>query len=244
MGFVRNILNSRSSENGNFFMALQDVLGFSPKQLSYYQRAFTHRSLQKKDEFGNDLNFERLEFLGDAILGSVVAAYLFNELPQADEGYLTQMRSKLVSRQYLNQLGQDFDLMQFVESDGHSNQLGDNIHGNLFEALIGAIYKDKGYKCCIRFIHHKVIETHVDIHQLEGKIISYKSYMIEWCQKNKKTFKFQTYEDSGNETTKYFAVKFLVDNKVIAKARSTSKKKAEEKASKRAYYALQDKIEA
>src|SRR5699024_5270521 len=99
------------------------------------------------------------------------------------------------------------------------------------------------YKCCIRFIHRKVIETHVDIHQLEGKIISYKSYMIEWCQKSKKTFKFQTYEDSGNEATKYFAVKFLIDEKVMAKARSTSKKKAEEKASKRAYYALQDKIE-
>jgi len=243
MGFVRNILNSRSSENGNFFMALQHILGFSPKHLSYYQRAFTHRSLQKKDEFGNDLNFERLEFLGDAILGSVVAAYLYNELPQADEGYLTQMRAKLVSRQYLNQLGKDFDLLQVVETDGHANQLGDNIYGNLFEALIGAIYKDKGYKCCIRFIHRKVIETHVDIHQLEGKIISYKSYMIEWCQKSKKTFKFQTYEDSGNEATKYFAVKFLIDEKVMAKARSTSKKKAEEKASKRAYYALQDKIE-
>ncbi len=243
MSVIRNILNSRYTKNGDFFMDLQNILGFSPKNLSYYQRAFTHRSRQKKDRFGNVVSFERLEFLGDAILGAVVAAYLFDELPSADEGYLTQMRAKIVSRQSLNKIGQDFGLTHFMDADEHPERLGENIHGNLFEALVGAIYKDKGYKCCEKFIHQQVIQNYVDIDRLEGKIVSYKSHLIEWCQKEKKTFKFRDKEDLGKEDTKHFAVELLISGTVVAKARSTSKKKAEEKAAKRAYYVFQDKID-
>ncbi|WBL22227.1 ribonuclease III [Zunongwangia sp. HRR-M8] len=243
MSVIRNILNSRSSsKGGNFFDSLHKLLGFRPKNLSFYERAFTHRSLNIKDKEGNAINYERLEFLGDAMLGSVIASHLFKEVPDGDEGYLTKMRSKIVSRKHLNELGKDMNLIKFVKSNIPNDQFGVNIHGNIFEALIGAIYLDRGYKYCNKFIYYRVIEPYVDIETLEGRVISYKSLLIEWCQKKKKEFNYQVYEDTGNDELKHFAVKLWIDKKVIAKARATSKKKAEEKASKRAYYALQNKI--
>ena len=102
---------------------------------------------------------------------------------------------------------------------------------------------DRGYSFCEKFIRSRVIEPYVDIEQLEGKVISYKSLVIEWCQKQKKPFHYEVYEDTGNDVLKHFAVKLTIDKRILAKARATSKKKAEEKASKRAYFALQHKIE-
>jgi ribonuclease-3 len=142
----------------------------------------------------------------------------------------------------LNELGKDLNLIKFVESRIPKTHFGDNIHGNVFEALVGAIYLDRGYKYCEKFIHERVIVPYVDIEQLEGKVISYKSLVIEWCQKQKKTFNYHVYEDTGNDTLKHFAVKLSISDIVVAKARATSKKKAEERASKRAYFALQDKM--
>ena len=110
-------------------------------------------------------------------------------------------------------------------------QFGDNIHGNLLEALIGAVFLDKGYAACEKFIYKRVINPHVDIDQLEGKVISYKSLIIEWCQKEKKNFDFENQKDRGQDILKHFSVKLLIDGKTIAKARATSKKKAEEKVS-------------
>lgn len=243
MSVIRNILNSRSSKDGNFFIAMQKILGFKPKNINHYKKAFTHRSLNQKDELGNAINFERLEFLGDAMLSAVIAAYLFKTVPGGNEGYLTKMRSKVVSRKHLNELGKDLNLISYVQTNIPKEQFGANIHGNLFEALIGAIYWDRGYKYCKKFIFDRVIIPYVDIEQLEGKVISYKSLLIEWCQKTKKEFSYEVYDDSGNDEVKHFAVKLRIDDKVVAKARATSKKKAEEKASKRAYYALQAKID-
>ncbi|UOK43289.1 MULTISPECIES: ribonuclease III [Flavobacterium] len=236
--------NSRSPEDGIFFDAIHKILGFQPLDLSNYRKAFTHRSLNKVDEKGNPLNYERLEFLGDAMLGSVIAAHLFNEVPTGDEGYLTKMRSKIVSRDHLNELGKDLNLIKHVESKVATQHFGENIHGNLFEALIGAIYLDRGFAYCEKFIHKKVILPYVDIAKLEGKVISYKSLVIEWCQKEKKSFHYDVYEDSGNEGVKYFGVKLKIDNKIVAKARATSKKKAEEKASQRAYFVFQEKMKS
>lgn len=195
-----------------------------------------------KDNEGNAINYERLEFLGDAMLGAVIASHLYLEVPGGDEGYLTKMRSKVVSREHLNELGKDLNLIDLIESKIAASQFGDNIHGNLFEALIGAIFLDKGFNYCEKFIYKRVIIPYVDIAQLEGRVISYKSLLIEWCQKEKKTFNYNVYEDSGNDETRHFSVKLSVDNKVIAKARATSKKKAEEKASKRAFYVFQTKM--
>lgn len=244
MSVIRNILNSRSSKSGNFYIAMQKILGFNPKHISYYEKAFTHRSLNQKDKLGNAVNFERLEFLGDAMLSAVIAGYLFKTVPGGNEGYLTKMRSKIVSRKHLNELGKDLNLIEFVQTNIPKEQFGVNIHGNLFEALIGAIYGDRGYKYCKRFIYERVINPYVDIEQLEGKVISYKSLLIEWCQKKKKTFNFEIYEDTGNDEIKHFAVKLRIEERVVAKARATSKKKAEEKASKRAYYVLQTRIDS
>jgi ribonuclease-3 len=243
--FLKKILKKSPSSNqdGVFFGQLTNILGFKPDSEIYYRHAFTHRSANKLDENGYPISYERLEFLGDAMLGSVIAAHLYKEVPTGDEGYLTKMRSKIVSREHLNELGRDFKLVQFIQSKVNPSHFGDNIHGNLCEAFIGAIYLDKGFPYCEKFIHEKIIKPYVDIERLEGKVISYKSLIIEWCQKEKINFKFEVFEDDGKEGVKHFGVKLLMDNEVISKARATSKKKAEETAAKRAFFALQDRIE-
>ena len=234
--------NSRPIESGNFFITVQKIIGFKPINIKYYEKAFTHRSSNKTDVDGNPLNYERLEFLGDSMLSSVIAAHLYNESPLGDEGYLTKMRSKIVSREHLNELGRDLNLVDLVESKVPTSHFGENIHGNIFEALVGAIFLDKGYVGCEDFIRKKVIIPYVDIAKLEGKVISYKSLVIEWCQKEKKQFFFDIFDDNGNDGQRYFGVKLSIDDKVIAKSRATSKKKAEEIAAKRAYFAFQEKI--
>ena len=242
MNYIRNILNSRSKDDGNFFLQIQKIIGYKPKNKSLFVKAFTHRSMNIKDDKGMPLNYERLEFVGDAMLGVVIAAYLYEEVPDGDEGYLTKMRSKVVSREHLNELGKELKLIDFVESKIPKSHFGSNIHGNLFEALVGAIFLDKGYKQCQKFINMNVIKKHIDIETLEGKVISYKSLLIEWCQKEKKNFDYNVYEDTGNDDMKHFSVKLSIDGKVVSKGRGTSKKKAEEKASKRAFFAFQNKI--
>jgi ribonuclease-3 len=244
MRIIKKIFSkSRSLEDGIFFGAIEKILGFAPKNIDIYKKAFTHRSSNILDEVGNPLNYERLEFLGDAMLSAVIAGHLFNKAPTGDEGYLTKMRSKIVSREHLNELGKDLNLVQFVESKVPVQHFGDNIHGNIFESLVGAIYLDRGYEYCEKFIQKRVIIPYVDITRLEGKVISYKSLVIEWCQKEKRQFHFDIFEDNGIDGERLFGVKLSIDDKVIAKARATSKKKAEEKASQRAYFAFQEKID-
>lgn len=245
MNFIRKIIEPRSKKDEAFFIDLKKVLGFTPKYLQYYKKAFIHRSVKKVDKTtGLTINYERLEFLGDAMLSAVIAAHLFQEVPTGDEGYLTQMRSKIVSREHLNELGRDMNLIRFVKSNISNSKFGENIHGNIFEALIGAIYLDRGYLTCKKFIHRRVIVPYVDVPKLEGKITSYKSLFIEWCQKTKKEFEYEVYEDTGKDPIKHFSVKLLLEGKIISKGRATSKKKAEETASKRAYYAYQNEISA
>lgn len=242
MNFIRKIVKPTSKEDAIFYNELKKLLKFSPKKIERYRKAFTHKSVRELDKKGNPINYERLEFLGDSILGSVIASYLYKKVPEGSEGYLTQMRSKIVAREHLNELGKDLNLIRFVKSNIDKSNTGDNIHGNIFEALIGAIYLDKGYNTCQKFIYRKVIVPYVDIEKLEGKITSYKGLIIQWCQKEKKKYVFDTYEDTGNDTIKHFSVRISIDGKQIAKGRATSKKKAEEQASKRVYYAFQNKI--
>jgi ribonuclease-3 len=242
MNFIRKIVNPKSAEDNELYYELKKLLNFSPRNINKYKKAFTHRSMQMLDDRGNPINYERLEFLGDSILGAVIAAYLYKKVPSGSEGYLTQMRSKIVSREHLNELGKDLNLIRFVNSNVDQGNVGDNIHGNIFEALVGAIYLDKGYNFSQKFIFENVIIPYVDIEKLEGKITSYKGVIIEWCQKQKKKYKFDTYEDSGNEAIKHFSVKISIDGEQVGKGRATSKKKAEEQASKRVYYAFQNQI--
>lgn len=242
MQLINLFYNSNSSKT-SFASLIANITGFKPKNLAIYRQAFTHSSLRKTDKQGNDLNFERLEFLGDAILSSVVSCFLFEQIPDQNEGYLTKMRSKIVSRQNLNQLGKDFELVNLLESEIQDNQYGQNIHGNLFESLIGAIYLDKGYKICEHFIYDKIIDPYVDLERFEKKVISYKGLIIEWCQKQKKDYAFDIEEETGVDKENYFVARFYLGDKIISKAREISKKIAVEKASRRAFYALQDQID-
>jgi ribonuclease-3 len=242
MNIIRKITGSHSERDEDFIYAIKKVIGFKPKNISLYKEAFTHSSLKKRSSKDLPINYERLEFLGDAILGSVIATYIYKKIPNGNEGDLTQMRSKIVSRDHLNELGKDLGLISFVKSTIPNQNFGDNIHGNLFEALIGAIHIDKGYVFTDKFIYKNVIEPYVDIERLEGKITSYKSVLIEWGQKNKNKIKYNVYEDTGNDSLKHFSVKLLINNEQVSKGRATSKKKAEEIASKRAYYKFQNRI--
>ncbi len=242
MAFFQKILNPLPKKDGDFYNEIKTLLGFNPHNIAFYQKAFVHRSIKEIDDIGNPKNYERLEFLGDAMLGAVIASYLFKKVPSGNEGYLTQMRSKIVSREHLNELGRDLDLIRFVKSNVSKSKFGENINGNIFEALIGAIYLDRGYKYCKKFVHKRVILPYVDIPKLEGKVTSYKSLFIEWCQKEKKDFKFNVYDDTGNDIIRHFSVRLFLGDKIVAKGRSTSKKKAEEIAAKRAYFANQKEI--
>lgn len=246
INLIRKIVRRppKSKDDRALYYELKELLNFTPRSLNKYKKAFTHRSVQLSDSKGNPINYERLEFLGDSILGSVIAAYLYKKVPTGSEGYLTQMRSKIVSREHLNELGKDLNLIRFINSNVDETNVGENIHGNIFEALVGAIYLDKGYNFAQRFIFENVILPYVDIERLEGKITSYKGLIIEWCQKQKKKYKFDTYEDTGNDSVKHFSVRVSIDGQQIAKGRATSKKKAEEQASKRVYYAFQNQISA
>jgi ribonuclease-3 len=240
--FIRKIIQPPTEKEEVFYGELKKLLGFRPKNISYYEKAFTHSSVKIMDENGMPINYERLEFLGDAMLGSIIAAFLFKMAPDGDEGYLTQMRSKIVSRKQLNSLGIELNLIRFVKSNISSNRIGQNIHGNIFEALVGAIYLDRGYGFCDEFIQKKVIDRFIDLPALENKIASYKGLIIEWCQKTKKTLDFETFEDSGNESIRHYSVRLKINGKIVAKGRATSKKKAEEIASRRIYFIYQNDI--
>jgi len=246
MNFLFNIFKkkSRSEKDGIFLDKLTLLLKFTPKNIKYYQHAFTHRSANRLDEKGQQISYERLEFLGDAILGSIIASHLYNVSPTGDEGYLTKMRSKIVSRENLNKLGKELKLIELLQSKIQKNQFGENIYGNILEALIGAIYLDKGFDGCEQYIRKNILDKLENIEKLEGKITSYKSLFIEYCQKEKKSFKFDSYEDGGCENIKYFAVRLYFNEDIISKARATSKKKAEEKAAQRAYFVLQENIKS
>lgn len=224
-------------KDGIFYSKMKVLLGFSPKNLSYYSEAFTHPSYQYNKSTRK--SYERLEFLGDAILGAVIADYIFNSAPTEDEGYLTKMRSKIVERRYLNQLGEELRLLDFLRTKINPKQLGNNISGNLFEALVGAIYLDKGYQECAQFIKRKLIVPYIDLKKMEEKVISHKSLLIEWCQKNKRDFSFEAEEDKDDRSqVRYFIAKVYVQGFSVTKARATSKKKAEENAAKRVCYKI------
>ncbi len=135
MASLKNIFNPRTHKGGDFFLAIKKLLSFSPKDITLYEEAFTHRSTNTTSIDGHAQNYERMEFLGDAMLSSIIAAHLFNEVPGGDEGYLTKMRSKVVSREHLNELGRDLELIKHVKTTVPIGQFGGNIHGNVFISI-------------------------------------------------------------------------------------------------------------
>ena len=237
--FLKLFQPNRKTENDVLQEKLKNILPFKPQNLALYQEALTHKAKNLKDENGNQINFERLEFLGDAIIETVISEFLFNELPYATEGELTVMRSKIVSRKHLNELGKSFNITDLLNVKLTKRQMGNNISGNLYEALTGAIFLDKGFEGVKEFIYKTMIDPHIDLEKLDKKINSYKSYMIEWAQKNHYPFEFLAEKDTNNGKNNYFRVSFVLNEKKISQGRSINKKKAEEIAARRAYYIIQ-----
>lgn len=236
-------LSALWEKEDEFSIAIRKLTGYKPKNIQYYKTAFTHKSEIKLSDKGQLINYERLEFLGDSLLDASITAYLYHQLPNSREGDLTQMRSKIVSREHLNEIGNDLNLISLAKRPESKRKFSYHANGDMFEALIAAIYLDRGFDVMDKFIQKKLIEPYVDLKKLQGKITSYKSLMIEWCQKYHYPFQYEVYEDSGKDHEKHFGVKLLINQKVMGRGRATSKKKAEEIASKRAYYSLQDKGE-
>lgn len=242
MDILKKIFNSRERKvRGN--LIYKDILGFSPKDPQHYDAAFTHRSLGRKDKFGHKVNYERLEYLGDAVLGAVIADYLYVHAPQGDEGYLTQMRSKIVSRAQLNAIGKDLHLERAIRCAFAKGKMPDTVFGDTMEALIGAIYLDRGYGRCQKFIMRRIIKPYVDIETLEHKVSSYKGLLIEWAQKTKRPLRFEVCDTREDDLQHQFGIKLYIGEKCVSKGRAASKKKAEEQACKRAYYQLRWKID-
>ena len=237
MKILNHIFKSRTADEGIFFNRLKKITSLRPVNLKIYQKAFTHRSLNIKDIHGNYVNYERLEFLGDSILNVIVSKFLFNKFPSAKEGGLSKYRAKIVSRENMNQIGLKLNLIDLLKLDQKIN-FGENIHGNLLEALIGAVFIDRGYLKCQKFILDTIIADHVNVEQLEHSVLSYKGLLIEWGQKKKKKVRFTTTSDGGLDPEINYSTSVLINEVIIVKARGGSKKKAEEKSAKRAYYAL------
>lgn len=244
MKLQRFLRSGRSNKQEPLFNVVKSLTGISPKDLSLYKRVFTHTSMEKTDASGKKINYERLEYLGDAVLNTIVATHLFKELPQNSEGSLTLMRSKIVRRDFLNQIGEGLGLFQHLASNVPQKNYGADVHGNLFEALVGAVFLDNGFEACSRFVYSCMITPHVDLSKLYNKVLSYKSLLVDWFQKNRLQYRFEILEDNGSEKVSYYKAKLWIDNKVVASARATNKKKAVEKASKRAYFQFQHKIKS
>ena len=210
--------------------SLFNVLGFYPTNISLYKLAFRHSSAAQLIKKGVRDSNERLEFLGDSVIGTVVADYLFKKFPFKDEGFLTKMRSKMVSRQQHNQLAVKLGLNNFIEvnNDLHVNNKSSSINGDAYEALIGAIYLDKGYLFAQQFILTRIVNVHIDMDEVETKEVDFKSKLIEWAQKEKKEFRFETVIDGAVSDDKLYSIQIVVDNEAIGKAQHFSKKRAEQ----------------
>lgn len=225
------------SPNRKYIRSLENLLGYVPGNLRLYRMAFRHRSVAVEVKNGAKNSNERLEFLGDAILGSVVAELLFKMYPYKDEGFLTEMRSKIVSRSNLNQLAKRLGLDEHIEFDnkalGHNNKQG-SLLGDTFEAMIGAVYMDKDYNFTRNFLLNRIIKPHVDIHTLELTETNFKSKLIEWCQRHGKDVMFEIIPNDEGENSKLFTISVNVDGESCAIGRDYNKKNAEKLAAEKA----------
>ena len=226
-------LRKFSIAKSSFSNELFSILGFLPKRIEFYHQAFSHSSFEDQ-EYGNN---ERLEFLGDAIFNAVITEYLFHKMPQKGEGTLTDIRSKMVSRKTLNLLAKKIKIDKMVRTN-LGDKIPSSVYGNAFEALIAAIYLDKGAKFCNKFIIKKIIEPHFSLDELETEISSYKKHFIHWAQKNNNNYSFILLSETGKAHIKNFVIGLFLKDENIATASAGSKKKAEEAAAKKACLAL------
>lgn len=218
------------SPDKSLYISLRNLLGFYPNNISLYKLAFRHSSVAQIIKEGVKDSNERLEFLGDSVIGSVVADYLFKRFPFKDEGFLTKMRSRMVSRASHNQIALRLGLKMFIELDNERFKTlqPNSIYGDAYEALVGAIYLDKGFEAAQAFIINKIINMHIDMHEIENKEIDFKSKFIEWVQREKKEYRFEVIQDGSGSLNKPFIIELWVSNEMISRVEHVSKRKAEQ----------------
>jgi len=217
---------------------VKNIFGFYPSNHNLYKLAFLHRSAAIEVKKDVKISNERLEYLGDSVLSTVIADYLFKRFPYNDEGFLTEMRSKIVSRKNLNQLSQKLGIDKLIQKSNDTGNLYRSISGDAFEALIGAIYLDKGYIFTRKVIINRIVKNHMDIEFIEKADWNFKSKIIDWAQREKKTVGFNVVELIGRGYSKQYVVDILIDNVVSGRGQDYSIKAAEQQASENAYKIL------
>ena len=229
-----NLFKSYSSEDKNLRVVIESITGKRPITLKLYKLALKHASSSETDKYGRKESYERLEYLGDAYLGAVVAEYLYKKYPYKDEGFLTEIRSRIVNRESLNQLGRKLGLEQIIEVDQKNGlRRHKSIYGDIMESLIGAIYLDYGFYVCKTFILHKLIEPNFNIDKLINENPNFKSQIIEWSQKNGKEVRFETENVIEKGNFKEFEVSLYIEDIFVVKGHGPNKKKAEQTAARK-----------
>ena len=215
------------------FSALYNILGFYPHNIEYYKQALMHKSIRKRNDKGKPLNNERLEFLGDAILDAVVGDVVFRHYEGKREGFLTNTRSKLVSRDTLGKVASEMGLGGLLLSAGHSTSHNSYVEGNALEALVGAIYLDRGYDTCMWFWEHRILGKYINLDKVAFKEVNFKSKLLEWSQKNRVHMEFQMLkqkkDDNGNPI---FSFMVMIEGVEGEKGIGFSKKEAQQLAAK------------
>ena len=216
------------------FSSLKDILGFYPHNINLYKQALLHKSMGRRNEKGRPLNNERLEFLGDAVLSAVVGDIVFRHFDGKREGFLTNTRSKLVSRNTLGKLAQEMGIDQLVKSSDHSTSHNSYKNGNAFEALVGAIYLDRGYDACMRFVEKRILAQVINIDKVAYKEVNFKSKLLEWSQKNRVRMEFRDLEQTKDSQTgsPVFTTQVFIEGVEGCKGTGYSKKESHQNASK------------
>ncbi|WP_185852726.1 ribonuclease III family protein [Blattabacterium cuenoti] len=243
-----DITFQKEKKNSILVSRLKKILGFCPKNLKLLKNVFIYSFSTKRKTLDKNyfLDFQRLEFLGDAVLNSIISHFLCEKLPEKKEGELTQVRSKIVCRKNLNEISKKLTLTE-VFFQNNQPIISENILGNTLEALIGFIYLEIGYQGCKNFVYKKILHYHVNITQLQKEISSYKVWVIEWSQKNKFIINFNTFREKKEEIENkhvitYFSEFTISGCGIKTEGRGTSKKKSEEMAAKEAYFLIQKKM--
>ncbi len=219
----------------NLSEAIRNLFGYQPRNIPVYELAFRHKSLAIVDNGVKHCN-ERLEYLGDAVLGSVVADFLFKKFPFKDEGFLTEMRSRIVSRSNLNMLSRKLGLDHLVKATKESSAPGSSILGDAFEAFVGAMYLDKGYAFTKNLIIQQIIQTHLDVDELMSRDINFKSKVIEWAQRKKRGVDFVLADEFENgRKGRTYVIELRLDNQVVGRGQDYSIKRAEQRAARAAW---------
>jgi ribonuclease-3 len=222
------------SNEKHFYEAIKNIFGFYPENIFLYKLAFRHKSQSEVLLNGIRVSNERLEFLGDTVLSTVVADHLFRMFPFKDEGFLTEMRSKIVSRAQLNKLSLRLGIDQLIIHTQEKNNVYRSIKGDAFEAIIGAIYLDKGFEFTRKVLINRVIKNNFDLNELIATDVNFKSKLIEWAQKEKKTLEFVVVQEVGAGYHKQYVVNVLINNEVVGTGQDYSIKGAEQNAAMKA----------